>query len=96
MGREILQQSEQECQHPDQFVQEIEDIVMKARSTLSLARIDVADLLTRVFNVLRKHRVKLEANFTSVILSIMVLEGLGRTLDPEMDLLWAATPFLLQ
>ena len=96
MGREILQQSEQECQHPDQFVQEIEDIVMKARSTLSLARIDVADLLTRVFNVLQKHRVKLEANFTSVILSIMVLEGLGRTLDPEMDLLWAATPFLLQ
>jgi aarF domain-containing kinase len=55
----------------------------------------VSDLLTRVFNVLRHHQVKLEPNFTSVIISIMVLEGLGRTLDPDMDLLWAAAPFLL-
>ena len=96
VGQEILQQSEQECLHPDQFTKEIEEIVISARSTLSLAKIDVADLLTRVFNVLRKHRVKLEPNFTSVIISIMVLEGLGRTLDPDLDLLWTAAPFLLK
>ena len=96
VGREILQQSEQECQSPEQFVKEIEDIVIQARSNLSLAKIDVADLLTNVFHVLRNHRVKLEPNFTSVIISIMVLEGLGRTLDPDMNLIWAATPFLIK
>lgn len=95
VGKEILEQSEQECQDPGRFIQEIEDIVITARSSLSLAKVDVADLLRRVFNVLREHRVKLEPNFTSVIISIMVLEGLGRTLDPDMDLLWAAAPFLV-
>ena len=96
VGQEILQQSEEQCLHPEEFIQEIEEIVTSARSTLFLAKIDVGDLLTRVFNVLRKHSVKLEPNFTSVIISIMVLEGLGRTLDPDMDLLWAASPFLLK
>ena len=96
VGKEILEQSEQDCQNPSQFIAEIEQIVIDGRSKLSLATVDVADLLTKVFNVLRHHRVKLEPNFTSVILSIMVLEGLGRTLDPELDLLWAAAPFLLK
>ncbi len=95
VGEEILQQSEQRCVDPPRFIAEIEEIVVNARSKLSLSKIDVSDLLTRVFNVLRHHQVKLEPNFTSVIISIMVLEGLGRTLDPDMDLLWAAAPFLL-
>ena len=95
VGKEILAQSEQECKNPEEFIKEIEEVVTKARSNVSLAEIDVSDLLLRVFNVLRWHRVKLEPNFTSVIIAIMVLEGLGRTLDPEMDLLWAAAPFLV-
>jgi len=95
VGKEILAQSEQECKNPEEFIKEIEEVVTKARSKVSLAEIDVSDLLLRVFNVLRWHRVKLEPNFTSVIIAIMVLEGLGRTLDPDMDLLWAAAPFLV-
>ena len=96
VGEEILAQSEQQCENPQEFISEIEKVVVTARSQLSLAKIDVSDLLNRVFNVLRWHQVKMEPNFTSVIIAIMVLEGLGRTLDPEMDLLWAATPFLVK
>jgi aarF domain-containing kinase len=96
VGRQFLQQSEQECQNPQQFILDMEQIVVDARrSRLSLAKVDVTYLLTRVFNVLQSHRVKLDPNFVSVILSIMVLEGLGRTLDPDLDLLWAAVPYLL-
>ena len=29
------------------------------------------------------------------MLAVMVIEGLGRSLDPEMDILEAARPFLL-
>jgi len=96
VGEEILAQSEQQCENPQEFINEIEKVVVTARSQLSLAKIDVSDLLNRVFNVLRWHQVKMEPNFTSVIIAIMVLEGLGRTLDPEMDLLWAAAPFLVK
>ena len=30
------------------------------------------------------------------MLAVMVLEGLGRSLDPHLDILAAATPFLLR
>lgn len=39
---------------------------------------------------------KLESNFVSVILAVMILEGLGRSLDPQLDILTAAKPFLLR
>lgn len=41
-------------------------------------------------------QVKLESNFASIVFAIMVLEGLGRSLDPKLDILEAAKPFLLQ
>ena len=42
---------------------------------MTLSAVDVGDLLLRVFRTLRDHRVKLDANFASVILAIMILEG---------------------
>ena len=97
VGREFLQQSEQECQNPEQFIDDMEKIVLKARSHgLQLCKVDVSDLLSKVFAVLRQHHVKLDPNFVSVILSIMVLEGLGRTLDPDLDIMWRATPYLIR
>ncbi|XP_060052691.1 uncharacterized aarF domain-containing protein kinase 2 isoform X2 [Erinaceus europaeus] len=41
-------------------------------------------------------KVKLESNFASIVFAIMVLEGLGRSLDPKLDILDAAKPFLLK
>lgn len=41
-------------------------------------------------------QVKLESNFASIVFAIMVLEGLGRSLDPKLDVLEAAKPFLLK
>lgn len=41
-------------------------------------------------------QVKLESNFASIVFAIMVLEGLGRSLDPQLDILEAARPFLLR
>ena len=32
---------------------------------------------------------------TSTIVSVLVLEGVGRSLDPELDILKEAAPFLL-
>ena len=46
---------------------------------LTLSAVDVGDLLLRVFRTLRDHRVKLDANFASVILAIMILEGERKT-----------------
>ena len=37
-------------------------------------------------SLVRKYGMKLETDFVSVILSVGILEGLARSLDPEIDL----------
>lgn len=86
-----------ECQDVPQFKKEMAQLVEHAVSnTLSLGKIQVADLLSRVFGLLIKHKVKLESNFASIVFAIMVLEGLGRSLDPNLDILDLAKPLLLK
>nr|XP_019934435.1 PREDICTED: uncharacterized aarF domain-containing protein kinase 2 [Paralichthys olivaceus] len=86
-----------ECQDVPQFKKEMAQLVDHAVSnSLSLEKIQVADLLSRVFGLLIKHKVKLESNFASIVFAIMVLEGLGRSLDPNLDILDLAKPLLLK
>lgn len=49
-----------------------------------------------VFRLSSCFQVKLESNFSSIIFAIMVLEGLGRSLDPNLDILDLAKPLLLK
>ncbi|CAJ1056188.1 uncharacterized aarF domain-containing protein kinase 2 [Xyrichtys novacula] len=86
-----------ECQDVPQFKKEMAQLVDHALSnTLSLGKVQVGDLLSRVFGLLIKHKVKLESNFASIVFAIMVLEGLGRSLDPNLDILDLAKPLLLK
>ncbi|XP_051975981.1 uncharacterized aarF domain-containing protein kinase 2 [Xyrauchen texanus] len=86
-----------ECQDVTCFKKEMAELVDHALSdTLSLGKIRVAELLSRVFGVLIHHKVKLESNFASIVFAIMVLEGLGRSLDPNLDILEIAKPILLK
>ena len=41
-------------------------------------------------------KVRIDPNFTSVMMAIMVLEGLGRSLDPQLDILTAARRCILE
>ncbi|KAM3870166.1 putative aarF domain-containing protein kinase 2 [Diretmus argenteus] len=86
-----------ECQDVPRFKKEMAQLVDHAvNNTLSLGKIQVADLLSRVFGLLITHKVKLESNFASIVFAIMVLEGLGRSLDPNLDILELAKPLLLK
>jgi aarF domain-containing kinase len=97
-GELILERSpHSRCVEPEQFVQGIEDIVHEALSTgLSLENVKVGELLGRVLSLACTYSVQLDSNFTKVALSIMVLEGVGRSLDPKQDLLLAATPYVVR
>ncbi|XP_075894210.1 putative aarF domain-containing protein kinase 2 isoform X2 [Nelusetta ayraudi] len=86
-----------ECQDVQQFKREMAQLVEDAlSSTLALGKVRVGDLLSRVFGLVIKHKVKLESNFASIVFAIMVLEGLGRSLDPSLDILELAKPLLLK
>lgn len=56
---------------------------------------NISALLSEMFSLVAAHRVYLDSSFTSVVLSVMVLEGFGRSLDPDLDLFQCARPYLL-
>lgn len=89
------------CRTPDLVIDEetfalkIHDLALQVKSqTFSLATIKISDVLLRVLNAVREHHVKLEADFVNTILSILLLEGIGRQLNPKMDLFQSAIPIL--
>ena len=56
------------------------------QKTFALGKIKIGDVLKEVLEMVRIHHVRLEGDFVNVVLSILLLEGIGRNLDPGMDL----------
>jgi aarF domain-containing kinase len=50
--------------------------------------------MTEVFAVMRRHHVKMQSNLALLAVSMGVLEGLARRLDPGINLLPVAAPYL--
>lgn len=95
VGELFLSHSVNECKNSEKFKNEMSRIISNARkSTLTLGAVDVGKLLGSVFTLLTTHKIKLESNFVSLMLAIMVLEGLGRSLDPTIDMIEKAKPYL--
>ncbi|KAH6916967.1 hypothetical protein BKA70DRAFT_1394926 [Coprinopsis sp. MPI-PUGE-AT-0042] len=81
----------------DTFALKMQNLILRVkRKTFSLGEIKIADLLTDVLKNVRTHRVKMEPDFINTVISILLLEGIGRQLDPKMDLFASALPILRQ
>jgi aarF domain-containing kinase len=80
---------------PEEYMQEMGKLVSYVHAHgLSLNKISVSELLQNVLRLSYEHNVKLESRFVSVIVAIMLAEGMGRRLDPEVDIIARATPFI--
>ncbi|KAH8916228.1 ABC1-domain-containing protein [Atractiella rhizophila] len=102
-GYEVGKLMVERCRTPDlvlddeTFALKMQRLVLSIKSkTFSLAQFRLGDLLTDVLRNVRTHHVKLEADFVNTVLSILLLEGIGRQLDPNMDLFKSALPILRQ
>ncbi len=60
-----------------------------------LAEVEVSAAVSGMMNLLRQHRVQIDPVFTVVNVALLVAEGLGKQLDPSVDLVLLAVPFLL-
>jgi ubiquinone biosynthesis protein len=58
-----------------------------------LGEVEVSKVFFDMMNILRKYRVRVNPTFTLVNIAIAVTEGIGKQLDPEVDLMSAAMPF---
>lgn len=61
-----------------------------------LGEMEAADVLARTMEILRRHRIQVDPVFTVVNLAMLVAEGLGKQLDPTLDIVQVATPYLAE
>lgn len=79
------------------FALKMQHLVLSVkRKTFSLGQIKISDLLTEVLKAVRVHHVRMEGDFINTVISILLLEGIGRRLDPSLDLFASALPILRQ
>lgn len=77
------------------FALKMQNIVLSVkRKTFSLGKIKISDILRDVLQSVREHHVKMEGDFVNTVISILLLEGIGRQLDPQLDLFKSALPIL--
>lgn len=81
------------CRSPDAvlerevFALKMQHLVLGVKGqTFALGNVRIGDVLTRVLSMVREHHVRMEGDFVNVVISILLLEGIGRSLDPELDL----------
>ncbi|KAG8760670.1 hypothetical protein FRC14_002351 [Serendipita sp. 396] len=82
---------------PETFALKMQHLVLSVKAkTFSLGQIRISDVLSQVLRFVREHHVKMEGDFVNTVISVLLLEGIGRQLDPGMDLFKSALPILRQ
>ena len=91
------------CRQPDAvtdkevFALKMQNLVLGVKSnTFALGNMKIGDILNEVLSMVRGYHVRMEGDFVNVVISILLLEGIGRTLDPNLDLFKSALPILRQ
>jgi aarF domain-containing kinase len=81
----------------DVFALRMQHLVLGVKSkTFALGNIKIGDVLNEVLSMVRSHHVRMEGDFVNVVISILLLEGIGRSMDPNLDLFKSALPILRQ
>merc|ERR1712203_973505 len=79
------------------FVAGVAELISSLRSGgIALGKVRLGDCFNKMIGLACDHRVKLETGFVTVATSIIVIEGVGRQLNPVVDLILAARPLLLE
>ncbi len=62
----------------------------------TLGEVEVGEVVGGMMNILRRHRIQVDPVFTVVNIGVLVAEGLGKQLDPDIDLVQMALPYLAE
>lgn len=82
---------------PETFALKMQHLVLSVKAkTFTLGQIRISDVLSDVLRFVREHHVKMQGDFVNTVISVLLLEGIGRQLDPDMDLFKSALPILRQ
>eukprot|EP00554_Chaetoceros_debilis_P002484 CAMPEP_0194087012 /NCGR_PEP_ID=MMETSP0149-20130528/23487_1 /TAXON_ID=122233 /ORGANISM="Chaetoceros debilis, Strain MM31A-1" /LENGTH=593 /DNA_ID=CAMNT_0038770255 /DNA_START=191 /DNA_END=1972 /DNA_ORIENTATION=- len=83
----------------ESFSMGIENIVSefhnRRKQGLTLGVVRIGSLLGNVLELCRSHGVEIDPAMSNIVMSTLVLEGLGRSLDSNLNLIDIAIPFIL-
>jgi ubiquinone biosynthesis protein len=98
MGPELARHMYDLCQHlapMDYQAYEAEVIEYLDRFiNRPLGEIEMASAIGSFFDIFRRYRMRLDGRYTVLNVSFVVVEGLGKKLDPTLDVTAQARPFL--
>lgn len=77
---------QQSCPNPEEFIKDVEG-TFDFWKTAEGDGIHPADCMQQLLEQVRRHRVNIDGNICTVIVTTLVLEGWQRKLDPEYDVL---------
>ncbi|MDX1803153.1 MAG: AarF/UbiB family protein [Alcanivorax sp.] len=77
----------------EQMVADVEDIISQYHG-VSLSQLDVPALLNDITTLVRNHNLLLPGDIALFLKALITLEGFGRSLNPDFDLMGEAEPLL--
>ncbi len=61
---------------------------------IPLSQLDMGQIINELIEIVRKHRIRLPADLTLMAKAMVTEEGVGRSLDPEFDMITMAKPYV--
>ena len=71
------------------------DMVAPGTHGFRLSKVEIGTVLGKVMRTVRENRMPLDGNFASLVLTVIVGEGLGRKLSPDFNIFAEAAPYLV-
>ncbi|AYU76687.1 ABC1 family [Leishmania donovani] len=76
-------------------IKEVFDMVAPGTAGFRLSKVQIGSILGKVMDAVRENHIPLDGNFASLVLSVIVGEGLGRKLLPDFNIFAEAAPYLM-
>ncbi|CAE5962491.1 unnamed protein product [Arabidopsis arenosa] len=93
--RTLKLSKQQNCPNPQAFIKEVED-AFTFWGTEEGDLVHPADCMHELFEKMRRHRVNIDGNVSTVMFTTLVLEGWQRKLDPGYDVMRTLQTMLLK
>ncbi|MDF1565507.1 MAG: AarF/ABC1/UbiB kinase family protein [Deltaproteobacteria bacterium] len=78
----------------DAFVADVYDVAERNLMDTPLSEVDVGHLFRELVEGCQRHRMRMPADYTLVFKALMTIEGLGKQIAPDMDVIAEAQPFI--
>jgi len=83
-----------ECEDPDKFCKDVKQLIDSVE-LINLKLAYVGHIMSTIIQICKTHKVQLDGNFSSVVIAVLILEGVGRNLDGDISILRVLTQHLL-